>query len=414
MIAFFQKLNPKQYTELFIELLLLFFFSTLLIIGKKNVYFVVPAILLVAGVWNMVRFPALAINFFKRSYPLTLTFFSYSFCAVLLAFWHQDSFSSIKFHCLPSLLWPVFFLLSLYLCHPRALYYIFPISSWLVALLAIYDKYALHFERALENAQPVIPAAGVAITFSLFCGVFFFERYHDGLRYRLFALSGVITGLIASLLTGSRGAWLCFPVVAIALLTYYRRKIPPYVLHLMIPSMILAVIMMLLLTKSGLLLRLMQLKTDLEWYFLSHNANSSIGLRFEFWKSAWDGFLQHPFSGWGEKGYVTLKDAQYQRGLIIKEALPFVHAHNQFLDAMVKRGIFMFIATCALFLVPLIFFIHYRQRFPMISLLGIILIFNVFTFCLTDSFLNLPLGMIAYMMQLILLLTYFFYRDERC
>ncbi|PZU04829.1 MAG: hypothetical protein DI619_02585, partial [Francisella sp.] len=137
MIAFFQDLNPKQYTELFIEFLLLFFFSTLLIIGKRNMYFVVPAMLLLAGIWSMIRFPALAINFFKRSYPLTITFFSYSFCAILLAFWHQDSFSSIKFHCLPLLLWPVFFLLSLYLCHLRALYYIFPISSWLVALLAI-------------------------------------------------------------------------------------------------------------------------------------------------------------------------------------------------------------------------------------------------------------------------------------
>lgn len=411
MIAF-QNLNSKQYTELFIEFLLLFFFSTLLIVGRRNVYFVAPAILLLAGVWNMVRFPALAINFFKRSYPLTLTFFSYSFCALLLTLWHQDNFSSIKFHCLPLLLWPVFFLLSLYLCHPRALYYIFPISSWLVALLAIYDKYVLHFQRALENVQPVIPAAGVAITFSLFCGVFFFERYHDGLRYRLFALSGMTMGLIASLLTGSRGAWLCFPIVAMALLVYYRRKIPPYALELLISSMILAIIV-LLLTKSGLLLRLIQLKTDLKWYFWSHNANSSLGLRFEFWKSAWDGFLQNPFFGWGEKDYLTLKSAQYQQGLIIKEALPFVHAHNQFLDAMVKRGIFMFIATCALFLMPLIFFIHYHQRFPMISLLGIILIFNVFTFCLTDSFLNLPLGMIAYMMQLILFLAYFFYRDER-
>ena len=120
-----------------------------------------------------------------------------------------------------------------------------------MALLAIYDKYALHFERALENVQPVIPVAGVAITFSLFCIVFFFERYHDGLRYRLFTLSGMIMGLAASLLTGSRGAWLCFPIVAIALLIYYRRKIPPYVLQLLIPSMILAIIIMLLLTKNN-------------------------------------------------------------------------------------------------------------------------------------------------------------------
>ncbi|MCV2509266.1 MAG: O-antigen ligase family protein, partial [Neisseriaceae bacterium] len=324
----------------------------------------------------------------------------------LLALIHEESFSSIKFELIPLVLLPAFLFFCYILNHTKALNYIFPIATIIIGIYALYDKYIQGAERALETQQPVIPAAGIVITLSLFCLNFFFVYYKKNKTYSLFALMACLLGVTASVLTGFRGAWLCFPIVFILLFIRFRAEVPRVVKTVLIPVILTLFILFLFLYDTGITLRFEQIKTDLIWYFQDNNPNSSIGLRFEFWKSAIDGFLQEPLLGWGDANYIAMKELQAQNGLIIPEAIPFVHAHNQFLDVLVKKGVFLFLATVAILLVPLRMFYKYRQRNEIISILGYILIFDVFTFCLSDSFLRLSLGMIFYMMTVYMLLGF--------
>ncbi|MFH4416035.1 MAG: O-antigen ligase family protein [Neisseriaceae bacterium] len=398
--------------ETVIDVLLLFFFSTLLTVSQRNFYFVVPALLLF-GSLGFCLYQAVVSGFSlsREQRLVSYTFAIYSLVCLSIGLLHGDPFNSIKFELLPIVLLPVFWLFTNFLRRAQAVYCIFPIATLLTALVAGYDKYGLGIERALEPQQPVIPAAGIVMTFSLFCLVFFFKSYQKNVSYSLVALTSFVFGLIASILTESRGAWICLPVVLVGLLWHFWPHIPAFVKKLLIPITISLLLIALVFLNTGIVHRLEQVKTDLVWYFVNHNANSSIGLRFEFWKSALDGFLQKPLWGWGVADYLSLKELQVERGLIIPQALPFVHAHNQFLDVLVKKGIFGLLSTIGLFLLPMRFYIRYWSKSSLVSMLGCILIFNVFTFCLTDSFLRLPLGMIFYVVTNYLLLGFLLRHD---
>ena len=107
-----------------------------------------------------------------------------------------------------------------------------------------------------------------------------------------------------------------------------------------------------------------------------------------------------------------MKIAQVKEGLIIPEAVPFVHPHNQFLDALVKGGGLALGATLLLFIVPLWIFVRALKKEPVLAILGCILIFCVVTFSLSDSFLRLPLGMVFYLMTTLTLLGFIFHGES--
>ena len=107
-----------------------------------------------------------------------------------------------------------------------------------------------------------------------------------------------------------------------------------------------------------------------------------------------------------------MKIAQAKEGLIIPEAVPFVHPHNQFLEAQVKGGLLVLCATLLFFLVPLWIFIRTLKKEPVLAMLGCILVFCVTTFSLSDSFLRLPLGMVFYSMTTLTLLGFIFHGES--
>lgn len=115
----------------------------------------------------------------------------------------------------------------------------------------------------------------------------------------------------------------------------------------------------------------------------SGNYQTSIGLRFVVWKSAWLGFLDHPFIGVGNDGIDELKKQQ----VIEKKVNPILlvgdgglgmsHAHNQYLNQLVMRGCLGFIPMMLLFMTPFLF----KEKFGKI---GVFVTVAYMIFGLTD------------------------------
>ncbi len=399
--------------EVFCYLLLLVFFVTLIPVGQRNFYFLVPFILLILGCYAYFSrlSPPLPQEAEKKIFWVVVTFSFYSLIALLMGLIHHDKLASYKFSLLPLLLLPILYLFIGQLKKPKVLPYIFAISSFPLASLALYEHYFLHLQRAFALEQPVIPAAGIATTYGLFSFAFLLGEGYK--KPALGFLLGVATflSLLASFLTGSRGAWWSAPLVMIFLLIYWRHHIHRRAYYLLF-IIIALFILLILYGHTDIMIRFSQIKTDLIWFIRDHNANSSIGLRFEFWKSALLGSLQKPWLGWGDSGYIPMKIAQVKEGLIIPEAVPFVHPHNQFLDALVKGGRLALGATLLLFIVPLWIFVRALKKEPVLAILGCILIFCVVTFSLSDSFLRLPLGMVFYLMTTLTLLGFIFHGES--
>lgn len=399
--------------EAFCYALLLFFFATLIPIGQRNFYFLVPFIFLVLGccVYFFRISPPLSLAVRKNFFWVVFTFSFYSLIALFIGLIHHDKLASYKFSLLPLFLLPMLHLFIGQLKKPGVLPYIFALSSFPLAFLALYEHYVLHLERAFALEQPVIPSAGIATTYGLFSFTFLLMGDHNKPILSFLLLLATFLSLLASFLTGSRGAWWAAPLVIFPLLIHWRHHIPRAMYYLLILITVLF-ILFILYAHTGIALRFSQIKTDLLWFFRDHNANSSIGLRFELWKSALLGSEQKPWLGWGDSGYIAMKIAQAKEGLIIPEAVPFVHPHNQFLEAQVKGGLLVLCATLLFFLVPLWIFIRTLKKEPVLAMLGCILVFCVTTFSLSDSFLRLPLGMVFYSMTTLTLLGFIFHGES--
>ena len=273
---------------------------------------------------------------------------------------------------------------------------------------ALYDRLVTGYGRAFDWMVP-IQGGDISMTLGLLslCGVMWsIKTANRGLTI-YFAVASAF-GVLGSILSGSRGGWVLFPVILFVLYRIFRDWFSPKVKLGM--SLALALLVIFCLTpQSGVPKRIEAAKSDISLYFSGKNKNTSLGHRFEIWKSSVDSFLEKPLFGWGRHGVRLSQEQQYKRGLITKEAYDFnSHAHNQFLDEMAKRGIIGLGALLALLLIPLYLFKQYlKPSFaPEVRTLaagGVIVVLSTIDYSLSQAFLYHSSGIVFYCVSVIFL-----------
>jgi O-antigen ligase len=160
--------------------------------------------------------------------------------------------------------------------------------------------------------------------------------------------------------------------------------------------------------QSGVPQRVQAAKQDISLYLSGGPKDTSLGYRFEFWKSAIDSFIKKPIFGWGNHGVRLSQEQQYKSGIITKAAYDFNgHAHNQFLDEMAKRGIIGLSALLALFLFPLTTFkkqltTAVSAEAKTLAACGVVLVLSTIDYCLSQAFLNHNSGIVFYCLSLVI------------
>lgn len=273
---------------------------------------------------------------------------------------------------------------------------------------ALYDRLVTGYGRAFEWMVP-IQGGDISMTLGLIslCGVMWsIKTANRGLTVYFAAASAF--GVLGSILSGSRGGWVLFPVILFVLYRIFKDWFSPKVKLGM--SLALALLVIFCLTpQSGVPKRIEAAKSDISLYFSGKNKNTSLGHRFEIWKSSVDSFLEKPVFGWGRHGVRQSQEQQYKRGLITKAAYDFnSHAHNQFLDEMAKRGIIGLGALLALLLIPLYLFKQYlKPSFaPEVRTLaagGVIVVLSTIDYSLSQAFLYHSSGIVFYCVSVIFL-----------
>ncbi len=143
----------------------------------------------------------------------------------------------------------------------------------------------------------------------------------------------------------------------------------------------------------GLERRLQATVSEAHGYFTSGSAHNSVGGRLEMWRTGLLISLEKPVLGWGSEGYRQRKAELVAAGLADPYVMDHSHAHNEYIDAVVKRGALGLAALLALYLVPLRFFSRAMRRSrhdPVrpYALAGVLLIACYVTFGLTQAFLT--------------------------
>ncbi|MDO8298120.1 O-antigen ligase [Lacisediminimonas sp.] len=261
-------------------------------------------------------------------------------------------------------------------------------------LLAAWQWLALALARPGGHTNP-IQFGNLCLLWAMLClaGLGWAQAQHRARLWTALLLAGAISGMLGSVLSASRGSWLALPVCIAILLAYSAR--PARRLQLAALAGGAALVLLGALSHQGLGLerRLQDTVSEASGYFKSGQAHNSVGGRLEMWRVGLLISMERPVFGWGSEGYRQRKAELVAAGLADPYVMDHSHAHNEFIDALVKRGAIGLAALLALYLVPLRFFASVLRRpdnaqARPYALGGVLLIASFMAFGLSQAFLT--------------------------
>lgn len=194
------------------------------------------------------------------------------------------------------------------------------------------------------------------------CGLIDMRTAEDGRRRRWtwqwMAVAGVLCGVAASLLTGSRGGWLALPLLL--LLPLCMRGLLPRRLALALP--LLACVLAgaaWSIPQTGVRDRVAIGLSDTRLILAGNPAATSLSVRLELWKAGAMLVRERPWTGQDTPSYKRRMREWVAQGkltpaLFAPPEPP--HMHNDALQMLVTRGVTGLLAWCGILIAPACFF----------------------------------------------------------
>ena len=221
-------------------------------------------------------------------------------------------------------------------------------------------------------------------------GVPYFRKF--GTLYLLIPALALTLGLLASLLSGSRGGWVALPALILLLLWHFQR------IGYKKTSLITAIVLVigigsaLFLPRVGVTDRIELAVTEFNQYWEDpvEHGDTSVGVRLALWHAAWNMFLEQPVfgGGIGHSFNAYLKE-QVALGnyhpTLVRQTMP----HNVFLDTLALQGLVGLAGLAGIWgALGVVFVRAARERgtnLRMLGTAGLALLGSYFLFGLTDS-----------------------------
>ena len=324
-------------------------------------------------------------------------FWLYSLIGILMVLFHGHAWTFYEMY-LPAILYPLIFLVIPNSRVKPILFFLGSATGAIgAALVAIYQIKFLGISRAdgfyfnaihFGNTGLVMGAA----SFIGFLTMPVEKRF--GL-VRIWLVIGGFSGMLASLLSGSKGGWLSLVMVLIVVVVYLSKKLNLWKkVALFVISATLLGGTLTLLPKQTVLGRIESgLQGAKIWVSTGQVTEGSVSLRLAAWKIGLDMFEDRPWTGWGGKNMgpeqrqrlaQTGLESQYIGGLGAFE--------NEYINSLVRFGILGGIGMVLAFGSPLIAFARFRKHTdPSIqgmALLGMLLPLMYMEFGLSVSVLS--------------------------
>ncbi len=179
---------------------------------------------------------------------------------------------------------------------------------------------------------------------------------------RLTCALAALAGMVASLLSGTRGGWITLPLVIAVLGFCYRGGLGEAARKLSVIGWVIVLALalaLLVFAAEQALPRFADLVNDLQRYRVVGNTRTSVGLRLDMWHTAFNLFLQKPFFGWGEHAMRPALQSLIAEGRLNEQAQYFGYQlHNDWLDTGARRGVLGLLTLMPFFAVPLVGFVR--------------------------------------------------------
>ena len=171
-------------------------------------------------------------------------------------------------------------------------------------------------------------------------------------------------GVMASLLSETRGAWVVAPLLLLCVLIVLCRQGR---VRWAVSAVVAAVVMVMAAVvpfAEKFESRAVQAVHEFERYAENPQqaAVTSVGQRLEQWRVAALMIREQPIAGWGVDGLIEKKQALVEQGRAHASIMEYGHAHNEILDMWAKRGLLGLVLLLLFYAVPLAIFWPTRAR----------------------------------------------------
>jgi O-antigen ligase len=220
---------------------------------------------------------------------------------------------------------------------------------------------------------------------------------------RLLLAAGLIGGVTAAVLSGSRGAWLACAVLALWRVGRGGLRAAALLLVGIIAASI---------TLPVLSDRWDAAVGDIMLY-TAGQSETSLGLRFSIWKAAAAAFAAHSLFGVGPTGFHDVLVERAQAGLASAKTLAFDHAHSDLMHVLATGGVVQLVGLVAAFWLPWRYFRRVAADRPSpAAKAGMAVIVGFVVLGLSDSMFVHRIALSAYVVSVAVLLGYAGVRGE--
>ena len=292
----------------------------------------------------------------------------------------------------------------MYHLRPRTRYFWMGLCFTTVAaaLLAIYQTLnGVEYGRAVGFTHHAITFGNLALASGLMglCGM---AAFRDT-RLAWLPVVALLCGMVASILSGSRGGWLALPLAMIPLV-YYGRHLFGRRLLVVCGLMLALLALACVVPAIGMAGRIGVAIDEVQRYLAVGDATTSVGIRLELWKASVIMFTEHPWLGVGRDDFHAVLNALADAGRLQQSpALEYSSSHNDLLHCLATGGVLDASLLLLLYIMPLRYFVAQLRRPDQgqhpLALAGLVVVVSFIAFGLTDVMFWLMMTKVFYVMM---------------
>ena len=185
---------------------------------------------------------------------------------------------------------------------------------------------------------------------------FFWQKLY--FTHRIFLLIAIPSGLYFSVMSASRTGWLVLPFYLFIWLRYFACFQYGKKKAFLGALLLIGVIFLFIPLQPALVEKIYLAISEISNYrWNSLNPDNSVGMRISFYRMAVFYFLENPFKGWGDLGWMRLIDSPEtsQYASIFAKDFAKNGFHNEVFTSAVRSGIWGLISSIALLFLPVAF-----------------------------------------------------------
>ncbi|NBV16328.1 MAG: O-antigen ligase family protein [Janthinobacterium sp.] len=345
----------------------------------------------------------------RRDYLILGTLLFYFLIFTVNMLYHGDPTRELDMPLRALLAIPVMLLLLAYPPHPAAWWGGVACGAIAGAGVAIWQMIALGEMRPYAATSNAIHYGNASMLLGLLSvsGLGWAQEQRHATGWSLLLVLGCLAGIFGSIASGSRGGWIAIPVFTCIFVAHHARQRGKRYLQVALAVVVVLVGIAFAAPQSLVRERTLTALTEVRKFENTGNVDTSIGQRIEMWRTALSMSDEHVFLGIGRNGYLAQKEDLVAAGRMSTTVRDYTNAHNDYLDALVKRGSIGLLALLAFLLVPLYMFAGALRQGTLamqhFSLAGVALCTCYLIFGLTTTSLTLNIGIIMLVFPMVIL-----------